>query len=120
MSERLRAGWEGYLYVQAGGYNPSTILTDSDWVLVSLARDVTLNDADTEAEASTRGNNGFKAWIPGLTDTGLEVEILHKPDDPAYQILRDAKVTRSPIGVLVLDRPRTDPDGTRPEPPSCC
>jgi len=94
----LKIGFEGKLYVMEGGYG-----SGGSWVEVEIVKDVTLNQKPDEAEVTTRQGGGHKQFVAGLFDSGVEFEITDDPDDVAYQLLQNAFVSRSKIGVACLD-----------------
>lgn len=70
---------------------------------VPNCKDVTIPLEDDKADASTRGNNGFKAYLQGLTDAAITISMIYDPADPDLQAFLKAKMTKTPIPLAILD-----------------
>lgn len=57
---------------------------------ITNARDVTLSLSAAEADATTRGNSGWRATIATLRDAEVSFEMVWKPSDTNFQAIRDA------------------------------
>lgn len=86
-------------YVNAGTFGGPV------WVLIAAARDVTLLNEYTEADASIRGDGGLAATLTGLQKVGADFEILWKPSSPEFAFLLASFLGRSPAEFLFLDGP---------------
>lgn len=94
----IRLGMRGVLNIKAGG-----VAAAGEWTPVPIVRDLTLNITSGEADATTRGNNGWQATVTTLLDASVDFEIVHNPTNAGYQALRDAMLAREAIGMQVLD-----------------
>lgn len=88
------------------GAAPSS-LTELDNV-----RDVSLNLEVGEADVTTRGNNGWRAFEPTLKDGGVEFEMIHDPADAGYAALLGAWLNGTTIALAVLDGDKATADVT--------
>ncbi len=66
-------------------------------------KDVTLNLDRGEADVTTRGNDGWKASIPGLKEASVEWEMVWDTDDAGFTAIKDAYFSGDPIALAVLD-----------------
>jgi hypothetical protein len=66
-------------------------------------KDVTIPLEDDKAETSTRGNNGFKSYLQGLTDASITIAMVYDPADLDFAALMKAKMTKTPIALAFLD-----------------
>lgn len=57
------------------------------------------------AEATNRGNNGFKAYAVTLGDAGIKVTVNKDSEDEGYAAFRDAMNGRYPLAIADLDGP---------------
>lgn len=94
----IRLGMRGVLNIKVGG-----VAAGGAWTAIPIVRDLTLNITAGEADATTRGNNGWQATVATLLDASVDFEIVHDPTNAGYQALRDAALAREPIGMQVLD-----------------
>lgn len=66
-------------------------------------KDLTLNIEAGEADATTRGNNGWRATLATLKDGSIEFEMVWDTADAAFNAVRTAFFSRSAIGFAILD-----------------
>jgi hypothetical protein len=90
------AGREAKLYIDPDGAD------ETAWDEVTLARDVTLNAENVEAEVRDRSSAYSRALV-GLHDVSIEFSITYDQDDAEYEALRDAWEAGDDIGVAVCD-----------------
>jgi len=91
----LKLGLEGKLYHGAAGATANTELKN--------AKDVTLNLESSEADVTTRANNGWKATVAALKDASIEWTMLWDPADAGFIAIRNAYFGNSAIALAVLD-----------------
>lgn len=66
-------------------------------------KDLTLNIEAGEADATTRGNNGWRATLATLKDGSIEFEMVWDTADAGFNAIRTAFFNRSAIGFAILD-----------------
>lgn len=71
-------------------------------VHVSSVRDVTLGLEAGEADATTRGNNGWRATMATLKDASLEFEMVWDTADANFTAIRNAFLTNTLIKLAVM------------------
>lgn len=92
-----KLGLDAWLGLEAGGLGTSTMEE------VSNVENVTLNIASEEANATTRANGGWKATEPTLHDASLSFSMVWDPEDAGFAKVQAAHLSRSLLGVHVLD-----------------
>ena len=92
-----KLGVDAKLYLNTGTFAAPV------WSEVTNARDVTVPLEASEADASRRGGGGFKEYLPGLIDAGIEFDLLYDSADPNFATLRTAFFARAPIDVAAVD-----------------
>ena len=90
-----RLGKDAKLYYGAAGATATNELT--------TARDVTLNLQKGEADATTRGNGGWKATKAALKDASVEFEMLWDDADAGFTALKNAFINDTAIALAILD-----------------
>lgn len=93
----IKLGLEAKLFRNAGTYDLP------DWKEVVNVKDLTLNLEAGEADATTRGNNGWKATLATLKDGSIEFEMIWDTADAEFTAIKDAFFNKSPVEVAVLD-----------------
>lgn len=93
-------------------YSPAEVMatsetpTDiSDWTLVNLVRDVTLDNAKDEIDVTSRDSNGIEEMIDGIRKHGISFEILWDETDTTFQKLLDAYNGNSQVCMAAMDGP---------------
>ena len=86
-----------HLYVNTGTFNSPT------WTEIVSARDVTLQDEMTEADASIRGDGGLAATLPGLRKIGFDCEVLWNTGSTEFNTLHPNYLARTATEFLALD-----------------
>jgi hypothetical protein len=99
--------------VQADAYVNAGSFASPVWVLLSSARDVTLVNEYTEADASIRGDGGLAATLTGLQKIGADFEILWKPSASEFALLLTNFLARIATEFLFLDGPVTPGTGAQ-------
>jgi len=93
----VRATWGSLSGQVHQGVAPAT-LTEIDQV-----KDVVLDLAVGEAEATTRAGNGWEQFLAGLTSASIEIELTFDPSSTIWQAFRDAFLGRTSIALAILD-----------------
>jgi len=93
-------GFDGVLGYKVGG-----VAGGGSYTALNPVRDVQLNLTKAEADATTRGNNGWTATLAGLKDGTLEFDLVWDPTDPGFDALRSAWESGDPIGIAASDGP---------------
>lgn len=97
MSDCCALGMDAELYVGAAG-NPTAITGLTKYDAVS---DVTLNATADEADVTSRGNSGWRAFCSTLREMSVDFTIKWCPSDPQFVMLRNAYLGNTVIGVGV-------------------
>ena len=71
--------------------------------IISNARDVNVNLSKESLDATTRENDGWSQTAPGLKDGTIEFDMLWKPTDPNFSLLRDAWLNDTEVFAAALD-----------------
>lgn len=66
-------------------------------------KDLKLNIEAGEADATTRGNNGWRATLATLKDGSIEFEMVWDTADAGFNAIRTAFFNRAAIGFAILD-----------------
>lgn len=74
-----------------------------DDVEITNCKDLTVSLEKAEADASTRGNNGWRATVGTLKDASIEFTVLNKPGDDAFTTLQGLFMTGDPCDVEISD-----------------
>lgn len=87
-------------------YNTGTFGSPT-WSAIGNARDVTLSLEAGEADASTRGSDGWRETIQALKDGSIEFELAADSTDAAFTAIKSAFFDGTSIDVLALDGPQS-------------
>lgn len=93
-----KRGMDAKLLYKVGGVGEA-----GDFIELTNVRDVTMGNEKGEADASTRGNNGFRARVGTLKDLTIEFEMVWNTDDAGFTALREAYDANALIGIQCLD-----------------
>jgi len=77
------------------------------WSEYGNARDVTINLETATADVTTRANNGWRQTVGTLKDGTIEFEALWQTGDALFELIKDAFLQNTEIGVMALDGART-------------
>jgi len=81
------------------------------WVEVGNVRDLTLNLTSSQADATTRGNNGWRAMVAALKDGSVDFEMIYDPEDTdGWVAFRDAYDNKTPQDIAISDDSMTPAD----------
>ena len=105
----IKLGLEAKLFRNAGSYDVP------DWKEITNVKDLTLNLEAGEADATTRGNNGWRATLATLKDGSIEFEMIWDTADAEFTAIKDAFFNKTPVELAVLDGDvvTTDSQGLR-------
>lgn len=73
------------------------------WNEIKNVRDVTLSLETGEADATTRGNNGWRATVATLKDGSVEFDMVWDSADDDFTAIRDAFLNKTALEMAVLD-----------------
>jgi hypothetical protein len=73
------------------------------WNPIPNVKDLTLSLETGEADATTRGNNGWRATVATLKDASLEFEMVWDTEDDDFTAIRNAFLNNTPVEMAVLD-----------------
>mgnify|MGYP002625510861 FL=1 len=93
----VRLGLEAKLFRNSGSYASPT------WEELPNVKDLTLNVEAGEADASTRGNGGWRATLATLKDGSIEFEMIWDTADAGFTAIKDAFFNNTPIEFAALD-----------------
>jgi hypothetical protein len=93
----VKIGLEGKLFRNTATYEAPT------WVEMKNVKDLTLSVEAGEADATTRGNNGWKATLATLKDGSIEFDMVWDTADAGFTAIRTAFFANTPIEFAVLD-----------------
>ena len=77
--------------------------TGSAWDLVGNVKNLTLNMDKSEADVTTRANNGWKANIAALKDASVEFDMVYDLADTDMTTLLAAFLADTSIRFIVMD-----------------
>ena len=90
-------GMDGVLYRNTGTYSVAV------WNEVDNVRDLTLNLEKADADATTRGNNGWRASLAGIKDGSVDFEMVWDTADAGFDAIHDSFFNNEKIGLSILD-----------------
>lgn len=93
--EVIPLGMDAKLYVGVAG---ATATTE-----VEKARDVSLGMESEMWDATSRKSGGVKSEVPTLMTVSVEWDMLWQTDDPVFQTIRNAFLTKAPVALMPLD-----------------
>lgn len=85
------------LFRNTGSYASPT------WDEVTNTKDVTQTVEKSEADATTRANNGWRATMGALKDATVEFQMVWNPGDADFEAFRDAFLNDTLIDCAALD-----------------
>jgi len=91
----FKLGLEGKLYYGDAGNTAATELKN--------AKDVTLNLESSEADVTTRANNGWRATVAALKDASIEWEMIWDTANAGFVAIKNAYFSGSAIALAILD-----------------
>ncbi len=103
----IRLGMNAKLY-----RNSST--SSLDWNEFKNVKDLTLNLEKSEADVTTRGNDGWRATVGALKDASIEFQMVWDTADDDFTAIKDAWFNDTSIEFAVMDGPMEAPIGGQP------
>jgi hypothetical protein len=95
-------GIKGKLY-----RNPTPLTTvtwsATGWDEITAVKDVDTPIEKSEADTTTRGNNGWEQTVGVLKRAEITFSLVYNPDDPDYIAIRDAFLNDTEIAMAILD-----------------
>lgn len=92
----VKLGLEAKLYHNAVDFSGT-------FAEIKNVKDLTLNVEAGEADASTRGNNGWRATLATLKDGSIEFEMIWDTTDAAFTAIRTAFFDGTGVGFAIMD-----------------
>ncbi|MEX0655882.1 MAG: phage tail tube protein [Phycisphaeraceae bacterium] len=100
----FKLGMDAILYYSDTLLDGSTNTPDSlAWNEQSNVKDLTLNLETGEADATTRGNNGWRATLATLKEGSIEFEMVWDTQDSGFTAIKDAWLNSSEIALAAMD-----------------
>jgi len=93
----IAVGYAHKLYYNSASYDTPT------WVEVPIAKDVKITLAADEADVSTRGGGGWKAFKQGLKEMSFEFSVLRDPESTPWMYLQAAFFAGSSVDFWATD-----------------
>ena len=90
-------GLKGKMYRNTGSYESPT------WTEMKNVKDLSLKMEKGEADATTRGNNGWEAVISSLKKGSLEWEMVYDTDDADFTALHTAWFADTAVEFAIMD-----------------
>ncbi len=90
-------GIDGKLYYDATGAGVGS------WTELTNAQDVRLPMSKSEADVTTRANNGFRAIVGVLKEVSVEFTMIYDPTEAGWVAMNAAFFADTIIGIAVMD-----------------
>ena len=94
--KEFRLGIKAKIYYGTAG---STAVPTTE---LSNVTDVTVTLDASEADVTTRANDGFRATVAGLKECTIEFDMLYLPNDPGFKAIRTAWLSAGQIHLAAL------------------
>ena len=94
----VKLGFNGKLY-----RDTASSWASPTWNEIPGVKDVTVDLADDEADATQRGSSGYKMMEPTLRGVTLSFEMVYDTSDADFTTLRDAYLARTTVLFAVAD-----------------
>ncbi len=85
------------LYRNTGSYGTPA------WNEIPNCKDLTLNLETSEADVTTRGNNGWEAVVAALNRGSIDFQMVYDTADQDFTAVRDAYLNKGTIEFAVMD-----------------
>jgi hypothetical protein len=100
----FKLGMHAVMYIADTLLDGSTNTPDAaTWTEQSNVKDLTLNLETGEADATTRGNNGWRATLATLKEGSIEFEMLWDSADSGFTAIKDAWLNSTEIAMAAMD-----------------
>lgn len=96
----IRLGFQAELSYKVGG-----VSAGGSWNTIDNVRDLTLGLSKGEADATTRGNDGWEAVVGTIKRAEITLDMVWNTSDPAFQAMKDSFLDGSAIGIRAFDAP---------------
>ena len=93
----IKLGMHAKLYYGTAGALATTEIAN--------CKDLTLNLEKGESDVTTRGNNGWRAFVGTLKSGTIEWEMVWDTGDGAFNAIKNAYFNDTPIALAILDGP---------------
>lgn len=97
MSDTTPLGYEAKIYRNTASYASPT------WSEMTIVKNVGLSLEKGEADATTRGNNGWRATLGALKNGSLEVEMIWTKGDTNADAIISAFTGNTQVELAVMD-----------------
>jgi hypothetical protein len=92
-------GMDGVVNYKIGG-----VASANTWTELDIVRQVTLGMERSEADATTRANNGIEAVAGALLKLTFELEMRWDTTDAGFNVIKQHFLDKTTIGLQVLDQ----------------
>ena len=100
----FKLGMDAVLYYSDTKLDGSTTTpSTATWNEQSNVKDLTLNLETGEADATTRGNNGWRATLATLKEGSIEFEMVWDTQDTAFTAIKDAWLNSTELAMAAMD-----------------
>lgn len=100
----FRLGLNGKMYLGDIVLNrPTVVEADVTWTEQSNVRDLTLSLETSEADVTTRANDGWRATASALKDASVEFAMVLKDTDVGFTAIRNAFLNNTEISAAIMD-----------------
>jgi hypothetical protein len=100
----FKLGMHAVMYISDTLLDGSTTTpSTATWTEQSNVKDLTLNLETGEADATTRGNNGWRATLATLKEGSIEFEMLWDSADSGFTAIKDAWLNSAEIAMAAMD-----------------
>ena len=105
---KYQLGKNAVLYLASAVFTAAdgAAVTAATLTAIPIVKDVTIDESDELADATTRGDGGFKTNAPVLTDLSIETTLVFHATDTQLATLRTAKTAKAEIGLAALTGPK--------------
>ncbi len=83
-------------------YNTASYATPT-WSEISNIANLSLNLDKDEIDLTTRGSGGFKEFVDGLIDAGIDFDLVWDTSDAAFTAIQTAYFAKTAVEFLILD-----------------
>lgn len=73
------------------------------WNEIPNVKDLAKNFETSEADVTTRGNNGWEATVPALNRGSIDFHMVYDTADAGFVAIRDAYLNKTPVEYAVMD-----------------
>ena len=100
----MKLGKSCKLYYSAALLDGSSVTPAlATWVEITLVKDLTLDHAREDHEATTRGSGDYIETAKGMVEAGVEFGMKHLPGNAGFDALRDAWIAGTTVAMAIMD-----------------